>query len=232
MSCNKKNEQYKKLEYSLSSDPSKMYISSNSVQNSNKEQIKDSKNNVNNENNENITTFSNIKKLVSGNAIIKGFYNIIGNNSYNKSIDIEELSITDSSNQYMSINLPEDNDIIEDYIGKNKESCIGKADTIESDNDERIFETEKSYFECFEDDKSINNVINYKDDTIINFGYVSGCYNEPSKESIYPYSLNLFPKYNYSQSENINSEDNVGKYSIYTLSTIIIMSSVYVAKTL
>jgi hypothetical protein len=93
----------------------------------------------------------------------------------------------------------------------------------------------KSYFECFEDTKLINNVINYKDETV-NFGYDSGYYNEIKAQPL-EVTHDLLPKSEYDDGMKLidKSHENdkyIGKYGIYALSTIIIMSSAYIVGTL
>jgi hypothetical protein len=182
-----KLNQYKKLEYSLSSDPSQMYI--NDIQPTN-----------------------------NGYNFIKGIYNMFTKNENKVSdIAIDDLSVSKKSS---CSKVSKKENVIEDFINND---IISLSDSFESLYEKSI----NSYFECFEETKLINNVVNYKNNLPTAFGYDSS-YTKSSRDHEISRDLEL----SILDSSDHYPNNEVGKYSIYTLSTIIIMSSMYVAKTL
>ena len=100
------------------------------------------------------------------------------------------------------------------------------------------------YFDCFEETKGINNVENYEKDDRIEFIYDSGYYNEKVDQiftknaaeklnnSSQQSNENLFEScYDFENDLDVDlSENNAGRYGIYALSTLVVMSSVFFAK--
>ena len=211
-----KKIKYKRLENSVSSDPNRMYV-----------------NNSDSDNDENDYNETNLQHLKKSDGFMKDLYNMfIGTKKRRTNeIDCSEISVdTELEEGYISVSMKSDaNDsvVIENYLN---DSTIPPNIETESIH---LHDTNESYFECFEETKSINNVINYKDEQI-NFGYDSGYYNEikaqPSE------IVHEFAKADYDDIKPIyKSHENdkyIGKYGIYALSTIIVMSSAYIVGTL
>lgn len=225
-----KKIKYKKLENSVSSDPNRMYV--NNAYDSDNE-----------ENDYKKTDFQHLKR---SDGFMKDLYNMfVGKKrrTVDESIECSDINIdTELEEGYVSVSLKSlasESGVIENYL--NDSLMIPPTTTLEHvPTMAPVPHTEtpdinKSYFECFEDTKSINNVINYKDETV-NFGYDSGYYNEIKAQPL-EVTHDLLPKSEYEEGVKLidKSHENdkyIGKYGIYALSTIIVMSSAYIVGTL
>lgn len=220
-----KKIKYKKLETSVSSDPNRMYVNNDS----------------DSENEENDCKSADLNKyLKKSDGIMKDLYNIfIGKKEKKKNkdnnIECSNISIdTELEDGYVSVILGSNKSgVIENYLDNSTNQI--KINTELEQLDDKPIDINKSYFECFEDTKSINNVVNYKDETI-NFGYDSAYYNE-IKTPVVDINQEFLPKSDYNDEAKVlnKSHENdkyIGKYSIYALSTIIVMSSAYIVGTL
>lgn len=220
-----KKIKYKKLENSVSSDPNRMYVNNNSDSD-------------NEENDYKKTEFQHLKR---SDGFMRDLYNMfVGKKRriVDESIECSDINIdTELEEGYVSVILKShasESGVIENYLNDSLMVPLPPVEqtpiTIPEPQD-----INKSYFECFEDTKSINNVINYKNETV-NFGYDSGYYNEIKAQ---PLEVNheLLPKLEYDEGVKLidKSHENdkyIGKYGIYALSTIIVMSSAYIVGTL
>ena len=224
-----KKIKYKKLENSVSSDPNRMYVSNNS----------------DSENEENDYKKTDFQHLTRSDGFMRDLYNMfIGKKrrTVDESIECSDIIVdTELEGGYVSVvlkSMASESGVIENYLNDSLVVSlppVEHAPAVIPEPQNITPDINKSYFECFEDTKSINNVINYKDETV-NFGYDSGYYNEIKAQPL-EVTHDLLPKSEYDEGVKLidKSHENdkyIGKYGIYALSTIIVMSSAYIVGTL
>ncbi len=229
------NKRYKKLENSVSSDPEKMYVGD--------------------ENSDEMDDKFGIKNP-NGMHLMEDLYKMFITKQGGKKKNAEEYQSlevdcnSEIETGYISVNFKAtkstvENSIIEKYVKSDEEkNCEEDVDPDENklENhhliDEKIISDKEknmpdefqpfqydnslcnNFFECSDDKKSTSDTINYE---------FYNSHEEPNLEQL--------RKTNYCREEdnmitNRNDGKQLGKYGIYALSTIIVMSSVYLANML